>query len=180
MKSIICLLVCVVFALTGYSQDKPTATQTKGEGSIETKRLPEMVIKRAGDDFSVYLPEYENDDVKIKTLQESFIAYDLGKDYEGHENYLVTMKIKDGTLSATYNEDGKLMSVVEKYNNVKLPSAVIYNVCKTYPGWKIVNDKYLYSQEDGDITKKQYNIQLTKGKETKKIVVSSKGEILKG
>ena len=180
MKSIICLLVSVGFALTGYSQDTPTPAPVSDEGSMETKKLPEMVIKRAGDDFSVYLPEYENQDMKIKTLQESFIAYDLGKDYEGYENYLVTMKVKDGTLSATYNENGKLTSVVEKYNNVKLPTAVIYGVYKNYPGWKITNDKYLYSQEDGDITKKQYNIQLTKGKETKKIVVSSKGEILKG
>ena len=180
MKSIICLLVSVVFALTGYSQDKTAPTSKDGEGTMETKKLPEMVIKRAGNDFSVYLPEYENQDVKIKSLQDAFIAYDLGKDYEGHENYLVTMKVKDGSLAATYDENGKLMSVVEKYNNVKLPSAVIYNVYKNYPGWKIINDKYLYSQEDGDITKKQYNLQLTKGSETKKIVVNSKGEILKG
>jgi len=179
MKSFICLLVSLGFALTSYSQEK-ASTSVEGDGSMETKKLPEMVIKRAGNDFSVYLPEYENQDAKIKSLQESFIAYDLGRDYEGFENYLVTMKVKDGTVSATYNENGKLTSVVEKYNNVKLPSAVIYNVYKNYPGWQITNDKYLYSQEDGDITQKQYNLQLTKGKETKKIVVSSKGEILKG
>ncbi|HSD15528.1 MAG TPA: hypothetical protein VLB74_12830 [Flavobacterium sp.] len=180
MKSIICLLICVVFALTGYSQNKTAPISKDGDGVLETKKLPEMVIKRAGNDFSVYLPEYESDDVKIKSLQEAFIAYDLGKDYEGHENYLVTLKVKDGSLAATYDENGKLLSVVEKYNNVKLPSAVIYNVYKNYPGWKIVNDKYLYSQEDGDITAKQYKLQLAKGDETKKIVVNSKGDILKG
>ncbi len=176
MKSIICLLVIVGFALTGYSQDK---TYESGE-SMSLKKLPEIVIKRAGNDFSVYLPEFENQDEKIKQLQESFIAYDLGKDYEGYENYLVTMKVKDGSLVATYNEKGKLTRVVEKYENVKLPTDVIYGVYKTYPGWKISNDKYLYSQEDGDIIKKQYNLRLTKDKETKKIVVNSKGEILKG
>ncbi|ESU26490.1 secreted protein [Flavobacterium limnosediminis JC2902] len=180
MKSIICLLVSVGFALTGFAQDKKTSTNVSDDGSMETKKLPEMVIKRAGSDFSVYLPEYENEDVKIKSLQEAFIAYDLGKDYEGHENYLVTMKVKDGSLAATYDENGKLTSVVEKYNNVKLPSVVIYNVYKNYPGWTIVNDKYLYSQEDGDIKQKQYNLKLAKGDETKKIVVNSKGEILKG
>ena len=176
MKSIICLLVIVGFALTGYSQDK----NTNRDESMSLKKLPEIVIKRAGDDFSVYLPEYESQDEKIKLLQESFIAYDLGKDYEGFDNYLVTMKVKDGSLVATYNEKGKLTRVVEKYDNVKLPMDVIYGVYKTYPGWKITNDKYLYSQEDGDITKKQYNLKLTKDKETKKIVVNSKGEILKG
>jgi hypothetical protein len=176
MKSIICLLVIVGFALTGYSQDKTS----QSEESMSLKKLPEIVIKRAGNDFSVYLPEFENQDAKIKQLQESFIAYDLGKDYEGYENYLVTMKVKDGSLVATYNEKGKLTRVVEKYENVKLPMDVIYGVYKTYPGWKISNDKYLYSQEDGDIVKKQYNLKLTKDNETKKIVVNSKGEILKG
>lgn len=174
MKSIICLLISLSFALVGYSQEKGT------EGVMDTKKLPEIVIKRAGDDFSVYLPEFENQDAKVKQLQEAFIAYDLGKDYEGYENYLVTMKVKDGSLVATYNEKGKLTRVVEKYENVKLPMNVVYGVYKSYPGWKIVNDKYLYSQEDGDITQKQYNLKLSKDKETKKIVVNSKGEILKG
>ena len=174
MKSIICLLVMLGLSLTGYSQEKGS------EDAMESKKLPEIVIKRAGDDFSVYLPEYESKDAKIKALQESFIAYDLGKDYEGFENYLVTMKVKDGSLVDTYNENGKLTRVVEKYDNVKLPMDVVYGVYRKYPGWKIVNDRYLYSQEDGDVTKKQYNLKLTKDKETKKIVVNSKGEILKG
>lgn len=176
MKSIICLLVILGFTLTGFAQENSTMSEER----MDSKKLPEIVIKRAGDDFSVYLPEYESGDHKIKTLQESFIAYDLGKDYEGFDNYLVTMKIKDGSLVATYNENGKLTSVVEKYDNVKLPMDVVYGVYKKYPGWRIVNDKYLYSQEDGDVVKKQYNLKLTKDKQTKKIVVSSKGEILKG
>ncbi|MCG2612063.1 hypothetical protein LZZ90_11140 [Flavobacterium sp. SM15] len=176
MKSIICLLISFSFSLVGYSQEKGTSS----EGAMDAKKLPEIVIKRAGDDFSVYLPEFENQDAKIRQLQNEFIAYDLGKDYEGYENYLVTMRVKDGSLVATYNEKGKLTRVVEKYENVKLPMNVVYGVYKNYPGWKIVNDKYFYSQEDGDITQKQYNLKLTKDKETKKIVVNSKGEILKG
>jgi hypothetical protein len=43
----------------------------------------------------------------------SFIAYDLGVNYEGYDTYLVYMEIKGGSLSATYNENGKLISVVE-------------------------------------------------------------------
>jgi hypothetical protein len=43
-----------------------------------------------------------NADPKVRTLK---IAYDLGKNYE---TYLVYMEIKGGSLSATYNENGKL------------------------------------------------------------------------
>lgn len=173
MKLIICLLVCFVFTLSGYSQEGSVLSSE----SMSTSNLPEMVIRRVGNDFSVYLPEYENNDVKIKTLQESFVAYNLGKDYEGYDNYLVTMKVDDGSLVATYNENGKLTSVVEKYDNVKLPMDVIYRVYKAYPGWKIENDKYSYSQEDGKITQKEYSLKLTKDNESKKIVINSKGQI---
>jgi hypothetical protein len=51
-------------------------------------------------------------------MEEKFIAYDIGKDYEGAETYLLLMKTKNGSLSATYNDKGKLIRVVEEYKNV--------------------------------------------------------------
>jgi hypothetical protein len=42
-----------------------------------------------------------NADPKVRTLEDSFIAYDLGKN---SETYLVYKK--GGSLSATYNENG--------------------------------------------------------------------------
>jgi hypothetical protein len=68
-----------------------------------------------------------NADPKVRTLEDSFIAYDLGKNYEGYETYLVYMEIK-GSLSATYNENGKLISVIEKYKDVNY--LLIYSVYK--------------------------------------------------
>jgi len=177
MRSIVKILAIFGFALASYAQED--TTKTEDLESMDTRKLPEIVIKRAGDDFSVYLPEYESKDPKIKKLQDAFIAYDLGKDYEGYENYLVSMRIKDGSLVATYNEKGKLTRVVEKYDNVALPMNVIYGVYKQFPGWIIEKDKYLYAQEDGDVLRKEYNLKLKKNKETKRIVVNSKGEILK-
>ena len=176
MKS---LVVVVVFALglSGqvYSQDEKIGND-KATKPIE---LPEVVIKSAGKDFSIYLPD-KNPDQNVRALEERFVSYDLGKDYEGYENYLVTMETKNGSLSATYNENGKLLSVVENYKNVRLPSAVIYSIYKSFPGWKIVNDKFLYSQEDGDISKKQYNLKIKRNKEVRNLVVNPQGDILKG
>jgi hypothetical protein len=141
--------------------------------------LPEIVIKKAGADFSVYIPD-KNPDSNIKRIEEKFIAYDLGKDNEGYDEYLLVMQIKKGTLAATYDEKGKLIRVVENYKNVILPSQVIYSVYKKFPGWKIVNDKFLYTQEEGDIIKKQYNLKIKKNKEVRKITVRPNGEIVKG
>ena len=160
MKSSLIVLLFLSFATSSYSQKKPQ----KEEGNMEIIHLPEIVIKKAGTDFSVYIPD-RNPDNNVKRLEEKFIAYNLGKDYEGSEEYLLTMQIKKGTLAATYNEKGKLIRVVENYKNVKLPSRVIFSIYKRFPKWTIVNDKYLYTQEEGDIVKKHYNLQIKKGKE---------------
>jgi hypothetical protein len=177
MKPYIIMLLVLGLTSLSYSQDK--MNKDSENAKIEIERLPAVVIKSAGDDFSIYIPD-NNPDKKVNTLQKKFIAYDLGKDYEGFPEYLVIMEIEKGSLAATYNEKGKLMSVVENYKNVKLPSEVIYSIYKTFPGWQIVNDKYLYTQKEGDIQKKQYNLKIKKGKETRKLTVHPDGKIVSG
>jgi hypothetical protein len=177
MKSFVIGLL--VFGLTTLSYSQVKTDEATKNGLMNVENLPGVVIKSAGKDFSVYIPD-RNPDQNVRKLEDSFIAYDLGKDYEGYETYLVIMEIEKGSLAATYNENGKLIRVVENYKNVKLPNQVIYSVYKKYPGWEIVNDKYLYSQEDGDVIKKQYNLKIKNGKETRKLVVHADGEILKG
>ena len=73
-----------------------------------------------------------------------------------------------------------MTSVVEDYKNIKLPTAVIYSVYKNFPGWQIVNDKYLYTQEEGDVIKKEYNLKIKKDKDVRKLTVNPNGDILKG
>ena len=175
MKTFIVILLFLGFAASTYSQKKTE----KEQGKMDIINLPEIVIKKAGADFSVYIPD-DNPDPNVRRLEEKFIAYDLGKDYEGNEEYLLTMETKKGTIAATYNENGKLIRVVENYKNVILPSAVIYSIYKNFPGWTIVNDKFLYTQTEGDIVKKQYNVKIKKNKEVHKLVVHPDGEIVKG
>ena len=169
MKTIIIIILVFLAVSSSYSQDT---------GKIKIEELPEVIIKRAGKDFSVYLPS-NSPDKTVKNVEEKFIAYDLGKDAEGAEEYLLIMKSKKGSLAATYDNTGKLIRVVEEFNNVRLPNQVIYSVYRTYPEWTIVNDKFLYTQEKGDVTKKQYNIKIKKDKDVVKLVVKPNGEIIK-
>ena len=175
MKATIIIALVLGIHFTSFSQDK--TDKVKDEGKMNTVDLPEIIIKNAGKDFSFYLPD-KNPDMTVNKLEKEFVAYDLGKDYEGYENYLVILSTKKGTLSATYDMNGKLTSVVEKYTDTMLPHPVIYSVYKAYPGWQIVNDKYLYTQENGDVTKKEYNLKLKKDNETIKLKVNPKGEII--
>lgn len=156
-----------------YSQNLGAADEFRSD------ELPAVVIKSAGRDFSVYLPD-KNPDVKVRQMQEKFIGYNLGKDFEGYDEYLVLMESEDSYLTATYNQNGKLIRVVEKYENVKLPKSVVLSVYKSFPEWTIVKDKFLYTQEDGTVKNKIYNLKLKKDNEIKKIVVNPQGKILAG
>ena len=177
MKTLIIVLLFFGFSTLCYSQEK-TESVVAPE-SMKLEELPEVVIKSAGKDFSVYMPD-KNPDQYVRKLQQKFIAYNIGNEYEGFARYLVVMEGEKGSLSATYNETGKLIGVVENYKNVKLPSDVIYSIYKKFPGWEFVNDKFLYTQQDGDVIKKQYHIKIKKDNEERKLIVSPDGEILTG
>jgi hypothetical protein len=69
--------------------------------------LPAVVIKSVGDDFSVY-PRHECWS-KVRTLEDSFYMI-LGKSWRLWN--VPSMEIKGGSLSV-YNENGKLISVIE-------------------------------------------------------------------
>lgn len=174
MKPFLIVLFILSLTTSSFSQDKDRSLT---EGEIKMEDLPGVVIKSVGKDFSIYLPD-RNPDQDVRALQEKFISYNLGKDYEGYESYLVVMETEKGSLTATYNENGKLTRVVENYQNVRLPSSVIYSVYKAYPNWKIINDKFLYTQKEGDILKKVYNLRIEKENKILKLVVHPNGEIL--
>lgn len=175
MKSLSIILLLFSFVTFSYSQDK-TENDSK-KGSVEIEELPEIVLKKVGTDFSVYLPD-KNPDGTVRVVEKKYIAYDLGKDIEGYKEYLLTLQVRNGFLAATYDENGKLTRVVENYKNVKLPREVVYSIYKTYPGWTIVNDKFLYTQKKGDIIKKQYQVKIKRNNETLKLIVKPNGTIV--
>jgi hypothetical protein len=175
MKAFLFLLLFFGLTTSSFSQAENSSSK---EGEIDMTDLPAVVIKSVGKDFSVYLPD-RNPDENVRALQQKFISYDLGKDYQGYESYLVVLESPKGSLSATYNKDGVLTSVIENYENIQLPGKVIYSIYKEYPGWTIVKDKFLYTQSKGDIQKKEYNLKIKKANDTQKIVVKPTGEIVK-
>lgn len=172
MKIVFSIVALVGFTLT-------LNAQTIQDEELRPDELPAVVIKNAGKDFSVYLPD-RNPDVRVRQMQDKFVGYNIGKDFEGHDEYIVLLEADESSLVATYNDTGKLIRVVEKYDNVKLPRSVIFSVYKSFPGWVIVKDKFLYTQADGDILKKQYNLKIKKDNDVKRLVVHPNGEIIAG
>lgn len=178
MKSVFSILVVLALSITTYAQEREDVNAVDFIKKTTEIKLPAVVIKRMGEDFSVYIPEIENQDGKISYIQNKFIAYDLGKNAQGYDEYLVTLTIKNASLVATYNEKGKLTQVIEKYKNVRMPNEMVTKILTQYPGWKIIKNQYSYSQENGNIKKKQYDVILGKDNDVKKIAFDSKGEMM--
>ncbi|MFV5684793.1 hypothetical protein ACM55I_05040 [Flavobacterium sp. GB2R13] len=65
MKSFIIILFFAGFVTLSYSQDKKSSDSE--EGSLTLEQLPEVVIRSAGKDFSVYLTD-KNPDASVRGL----------------------------------------------------------------------------------------------------------------
>src|SRR4051812_6664238 len=121
MKTVLIIVLVLGVHISSFSQSQ--LSEGNNEKKMKSVELPEIVIRNAGKDFSYYLPD-KNPDPGVQKLQSEFIAYNLGKDYEGYDNFLVILEGENGMLTATYDSKGKLTSVVEKYSNTKLLSPV--------------------------------------------------------
>jgi hypothetical protein len=172
MKTIIKVLLLSVVTSFSYSQSRTVSKSNKE--SIKNIDLPEIVVKsNVKNDLTVYLRDI-NVDSKVVELQDEFIKYELGEKIEGYKDTFVIFELKrgDGKLVAFYNENGKLTSVAEQYKNVELPISVSRSVYKAYPGWQIEKDKYVYTQENGSVTNKEYILTMTKDKRSQKVTVN--------
>src|SRR6187402_1506301 len=114
MKTIITFVLCLSLFSVSYSQDKKT----------EAVKLPEVVVSQIKKDFSKYIPD-NNPDATVRNTQNEFLSYKVDDECKNFAEYLVTLENRKGSLVATYDENGVLMSVSEKYVNVELPREVI-------------------------------------------------------
>lgn len=177
MKKIIMVLLFSGFVTSSYAQPNERNGSGPNPGSYETEEVPELITKNAGMDLSVYRPD-KNPDYRVRVLQRKFFDYDPGTRSKGTEPYTVTVKMENGSLAATYNGDGKLTRVTENYKNVKLPNAVVHTILKTYPEWSIVADTFVYTQEEGNIIKKQYRVKIKKEHQVRHLSMHPNGEIV--
>jgi len=146
----------------------------------ESGELPAVVLKKAGEEFSVYYPDNSNPDSRVLALEKMFISYKLVANEDRLNSYLVLFELEDGFLSASFNEKGKLISVVEKFKNVKLPEKVRKSLAEKFPEWSLLKDKFLYVQKYGSVKIKEYKIIMKKGNKIRRVVVNEDGVIIRG
>ncbi len=174
MKTACIYLLVLVFVFPSLAQEKLY------EELYESRELPAVVLKNAGEEFSVYYPDSSSPDSRVVELERAFISYKLETENGKLKSYLFLFKLEDGYLSATFNERGKLTSVVEKFKNVRLPELVRESLAKEFPEWSLIKDKFLYVQKYGSVKIKEYKIIMKKGKKIRRVVLNEEGVIIKG
>ncbi|WP_348825120.1 hypothetical protein [Flavobacterium aestuarii] len=175
MRTIITFSLCLSFFSAVYSQDQKTAD--KNEETINMKVLPEVLVSHTKN-VSKYIPD-NNPDAVIRNTQNEFISYKIdNNEYQNFDEYLVTLENEKGFLAATYNQNGVLVRVNEKYTNAELPREIMRFVFMWYPDWTITKSKFEYSQQKGAILKKTYHLKLKKDNQTKNIQISPTGKIV--
>jgi len=156
------------------------AQEKQSEDFYESHELPAVVLKKAGEEFSVYYPDNSNPDSRVLKLENKFISYKIENDHHGNEEYLLLFEVEGGALTPTFNEKGKLISVVEKFENARLPEKIRIKLASEYPEWDLLKGKFLYVQKVGEIKMKEYKIIMKKDNKIKRIVVDENGTIIRG
>jgi hypothetical protein len=174
MKALIISLLLVIFTHTTYGQ-MPIPTEFENENS-GADALPGIVMRTNGKTLETYVPD-KHSDAAVSGLQRKFVDYFTAKNGKDDPTYRLCLEIERGTIVASYDDDQKLVRVDETYKRVKLPNAVLSSVLKDFPGWKITDDTYYYSQENGVVTKKQYLLKIEKEDKNRTIIVYANGQI---
>jgi hypothetical protein len=91
------------------------------------------------------------------------------------ESYLLIMQTK--TVLCQHIMVKEINSRRRNYKNVDCLTKWFFNL-QNLPDYTIVNDKYLYTQEEGDILKNNITLK-SKGKRMLKLTVRSNGDIVK-
>ncbi|THU39526.1 nicotinate-nucleotide adenylyltransferase [Niastella caeni] len=140
--------------------------------------LPEVTVRATN---YKYLKSVGGKEVAqpVQVLQRTAAEYDVKKSeyYEDdYESYFVSFFIPEGQILAAYDKNGKLIRTAEKYENVKLPSAVTNAVAGRFPNWKISKDVYRVTYYDEKGSDKKYKLLLENGNKRVKVKVNDAGE----
>ena len=116
----------------------------------------------------------------VSRLQRLVANFDIKTSsvYDNSEaaTYNVVFKNNHGEIVATYNNEGKILSTVEKYKDVVIPVNLGIIIFKQFPGWAYQSSTYLISYTENNGFSKKYKIKINKGNHKKTLNFDSHGK----
>lgn len=122
---------------------------------------------------------YNSDDFLI--LEKRVSEYDISRSrkYDGRTNtFTVKFVATKGTIEAVYDEDGIVLSTLEKFKDVNLPVPVRHTAFKLYPEWQIIGNVYTVKYYRTKDVEKIYKLKLSKGNKKQTLLLDASGNAL--
>lgn len=161
------------------------AHHTNAQKSVNQINDPllQEAIKHPSPDLAYADAIYNNDISKqIQNLQATAGNYDIRTNpifSNSYGMYEVVFNTTEGNIMAIYDDTGKLVKTIEKFEPVKLPEVVRKTLCKDYSDWKLNSTSYRVKYCCDKKTRKVYHVQLKKGGKKVNLKIDCQGNILK-
>lgn len=116
---------------------------------------------------------YNNADLdESKFLSRIVSEWDVrsSKDFdERDQEYTVLFRTNKGEAYAHYDNDGRLVRVQKKFENVALPTEILTTIATIYEGWTHVGNKYRVTYSKGRDVSRVYELHLENGDSKKRV-----------
>jgi len=168
MKKFLIGIMILGLASLGYSQGSDTA--------MEEVKLSDVTVTpiNAG-----YMSEVSGGTIstRVYRLEKEASRYNLKESPFFNRGGISKIQFsqKNGRITATFNDDGKILSALERYKDLILPAAVRNSVFKQYADWDMKSNVYLVNYHHKKGAKKVYKIQVEKDGKKKKLTYDEDG-----
>ena len=147
---------------------------------IDEGTLPEIEIRAMN---YKYLNSVDNSaaDFDVRMLEKKVANFDLKSSefyVEDFDFYKLYFYIPDGSILASYDNKGKIISTIEKFKDVRPPRSVIYSVTERFPGWTVAKDMYKVTYHHKRGTVKTYKLMLENGNKKMRVKTDENGKFL--
>jgi hypothetical protein len=156
------------------------AYSQSSNGEVAEVKLSNVVVTPLNIDYLKKVHD-KTAPAPVIALESKVARYDIRTSpvFDGNfEAYEVVFSKSKGSIIATYDSNGKIVSTYERYKDLTLPPPIRNSIYKEHPGWAIQSDAYLVSYYDNRGVKKLYKAQIRKDNLTKNLKIDVEGKIL--
>lgn len=162
MKKVIINVFAIAAISMGFAQTN---------GSNETVALTGVTVKPINLSYlNAVLDEDMPEDVKYLENKAARFDVTTSEIYDSNfEAYEVMFEQTNGSIMATYDQNGQIIESLERFKDITLPLNIREQLAIQHPGWTIHSDVYLVSYYRDKEMEKKCKIQLRKDGKKKNI-----------
>lgn len=97
-------------------------------------------------------------------------------DKQNEQPFEVTFKSSHGAITASYDNEGKILSAVERFRDIALPNNLSILIAREYPKWEISKSRYSIIYTRAHEPQKRFRVQIRKGKLKQWLTIDTSGK----